>query len=191
MLGHHPLLLPFSLPIWEQPRNACRSVAPSGTRIMPEVGTTMLSGLGWSPGGHYLCDFDPGSTIALRLDDSIFHPRSGQHIGPTLQSRASHCLCWYGSRCLSSGCLGQRMSGSSSHSPTCLLLDDGPVLIAVDVLLQAGAELHVADVVQKDVDDGPRPAAHFRGRQELTELKMGHSTRSGEAREVVGQVPKT
>lgn len=60
---------------------------------------------------------------------------------------------------------------SRSSSPTCLLLDDSPVLEAVDVLLQPRAELHVAHVVQEDVDDGPRPAAHLRGRQDLAELE--------------------
>lgn len=55
--------------------------------------------------------------------------------------------------------------------PTCLLLDDGPVLKAVDVLLQPRAELHIAHIVQEDINDGPCPAAHLRGRYELTELK--------------------
>lgn len=78
----------------------------------------------------------------------------------------------YVSHCLRSKSMrGRRYAGSSSHSPTCLLLDDSPVLKAVDVLLQPGAQLHVAHIVQKDIDDGSRPAAHFRGRQEFTELE--------------------
>jgi hypothetical protein len=39
------------------------------------------------------------------------------------------------------------------------------------VFLQPRAQLHIAHVVQEDVDDGPCPAAHLWGRQELAELK--------------------
>lgn len=60
---------------------------------------------------------------------------------------------------------------AAATAPTCFLPDDGPVLEAVDVFLQPRAELHVAHIVQKDVDDGPCPAAHLGGRQDLTELK--------------------
>lgn len=74
-------------------------------------------------------------------------------------------------------------AGTSSHSPTCLLLDDSPVLEAVNVFLQPGAQLYIAHVVQEDVNDGSRPAAHFRGRQELTELKREHTTLLDDVRE--------
>lgn len=83
---------------------------------------------------------------------------------------------WHGSHRLKSESLWDGGYAGGSHGPTCLLLDDGPVLKAVNVLLQPGAQLHIAYVVQKHVDDGSSPAAHFRGRQELAELKEEHST---------------
>lgn len=100
-------------------------------------------------------------------------PREGAtHRENTAEQGQAQPVLVYGSHCLRPGSLwGRRYADSSSHSPTCLLLDDSPVLKAVDVLLQPGAQLHVADIVQKDVDDGSRPAAHFWGRQELTELE--------------------
>ena len=47
------------------------------------------------------------------------------------------------------------------------------------MLLQPRAELHVAHVVQEDIDDGPCPAAHFWGRQDLAELKENTHQRWG------------
>lgn len=63
------------------------------------------------------------------------------------------------------------LPAAAATAPTCFLLDESPVLVAVDVFLQPRAELNVAHIVQKDVDDGPCPAAHLGGRQDLAELK--------------------
>lgn len=40
---------------------------------------------------------------------------------------------------------------------TCLLLDGAPARVTVQVLHQSGAEGHMTNVVQQDVDDWPRP----------------------------------
>ena len=66
---------------------------------------------------------------------------------------------------------GRLPAAAAVTAHTCFLLNDSPVLEAVNMLLQPRAELHVAHVVQEDIDDGPCPAAHFWGRQELAELK--------------------
>ena len=45
-----------------------------------------------------------------------------------------------------------------------------PVWIAVEVLLQAAAQLHTAHVVQQDVYDGAGPATHAWDGHHLAEL---------------------
>lgn len=54
---------------------------------------------------------------------------------------------------------------------TCFFFNDSPVLIAVNMLLEPGTELHVAHIIQENIDDRPGPATHLWSRYHFTKLQ--------------------
>lgn len=54
---------------------------------------------------------------------------------------------------------------------TCFFFNDSPVLIAVNMLLEPGTELHIAHIIQKNIDDRPSPATYLWSRNHFTKLQ--------------------
>lgn len=54
---------------------------------------------------------------------------------------------------------------------TCFFFNDSPVLIAVNVLLESGTELHISHVIQQNINDRPSPATYLWSRHHFTKLQ--------------------
>lgn len=67
--------------------------------------------------------------------------------------------------------VGLVVPGSLLGDHTCFFFNDSPVLIAVNMFLEPGTELHITHVIQENINDRPSPATHLWSRHHFTKLQ--------------------